>query len=673
MHYRLRIAVVMASIVLFSIFEVLPLALIEPLADNHLGKNEGNVSSRELMVHLSDGQIRPLLEYLPQPEYLAWMNDYPGFRSIFISENRDAPRVKLDTYGLVIPATGVLIPVESLSLMGQTEWKTLEQLEPELAGKIQSFNRHAPEFKPAPLWIYALIVPILYFIKGIFGVLRHVILAWVALNVVRDIQNDLYTRILTQPVSFFRHSRTGDLISRLVNDVTVLSSQVVGVLQDLIQSPFQIVAAVTMSFLIDWQLALTFFIVIPLLAVPMQIMGRQIRKASRRAQEKRADISSVLVETLTGVEVVKAFNMEVYENNRYGVETKSLLRREMRIRKARAYSSPVTEQIAAFGISAVILIAMWRMSQDPRVGIGTLASIAGLITATVKPIDRFWKARFQMVEMAEAGKRIFEVMDREPEIKDAPDAIPLPPDWKEIRFEDVAFAYGNEPVLSKVSFTVKRGEKIALVGKTGAGKTSLVNLLARFYDVTDGKILFDGVDIRQVTLSSLLDQIGIVTQRNVLFNDTVAKNIAYGRQDISFEQIQNAARAAYADEFISEMKEGYETIIGEMGTRLSGGQAQRMAIARAIFKNPPILILDEATASLDTASEQLVQNALDRLMTNRTTFAIAHRLSTIANADRILVLKEGRIVEAGAHADLYPLGGEYTRLCDAQFGRNEVQ
>lgn len=671
--YKTKIIVVIVAMLLFSAFEVLPLALIEPLADNHLGRKEGNVSSREVVVHLTDGSSKPLVDLLPKQGFSHWLADYPFLRSILISENRDAPKVRISTYGLVVPATAVSIPVTTRSLVSSTEWKTIEEADPELKGRVDHLTRQELPFKPAPLWIYALIVPILYFLKGIFGVLRHVVLAVVALNVVRDIQNDLYSHILRQPVAFFRGSRTGDLISRLVNDVTVLSSQVVSVLQDLIQSPFQIVAAVGMSFVIDWQLALTFLFVIPLLAVPMQIMSRKIRKASRKAQEKRADISSVLVETLTGVEVVKAFNMEEYENARYGEETRTLLRREMRIRKARAYSSPVTEQIAAFGIAAVILIAMWRISQDPRVGFGTLASIAGLFTATIKPIDRFWKARFQLGEMAEAGKRIFDVMDREPEITDAPDAVQLDRNWNEIRFEKVTFAYGDEPVLKDISFTVKRGEKIAVVGKTGSGKTTLVNLLARFYDTTSGSILFDGMNIRKVFLSSLLDQIGIVTQRNVLFNDTVARNIAYGRPDVALEEIQRAAEAAYADEFIREMPEGYHTVIGEMGTRLSGGQAQRVAIARAIFKNPPILILDEATASLDTASEQLVQNALDSLMKNRTTFAIAHRLSTVVNADRILVLSEGHLVESGSHASLYALGGEYTRLYDAQFGKSEDQ
>ena len=669
--YKGRIIVVLAAMLLFSAFQVLPLALIEPLADNHLGKREGTVSSREILVHFKDGTQKNLVDLLPHPTYLEWLKDYPVLRSIVVSENREAPKVRMDIAGLVLSATAIQVPYRPLNPLAKTEWKTLEEAQPEYAGNIQSFSRSTPAIQPAPLWIYALIVPILYFIKGIFGVLRHVVLAWVALNVVRDIQNDLYKRMLQQPVGFFRQSRTGDLISRLVNDVTVLSSQVVGVLQDLIQSPFEIIAAVSMAFIIDWELALTFFFVIPLLAIPMQVMSRKIRKASRRAQEKRADISSVLVETLTGVEVVKAFNMQEYELSRYSDETLSLLRREMRIRKARAFSSPATEQIAAFGIAAVILIAMWRMAQDPQVGFGTLASIAGLITATIKPIDRFWKARFQLGEMSEAGKRIFEVMDRDPEIKDAPDAHSLSRDWKTISFDSVSFAYGDEPVLKNVSFVVNRGEKIAIVGKTGSGKTTLVNLLARFYDTTSGKVLVDSVDIRQVTLSSLLDQIGIVTQRNVLFNDTVAHNIAYGLADIPMERIEQAAQAAYADEFIREMPSGYDTVIGEMGTRLSGGQAQRIAIARAIFKNPPILILDEATASLDTTSEQVVQNALDSLMANRTTFAIAHRLSTVVNADRILVLSEGHLVESGSHSELYARGGEYARLYDAQFKKND--
>lgn len=674
--YKGQVVVVLVSSVLFAIFAFLPIALIKPFSDNHLSRKDTLVSSRDLLVHLEGGERRALSELLPPnpSRYPDWLINYPLIHSFLGATAQTSPRVFADPSSLIWPATAVEVPVAGQGWLGKPSLQTLEEALPNLSGQIKFLSRVDSKDKPAPIWWYAVLVPILFLIKGILGVVRSVVLAWVSLNVVRDIQNDLYSKILRQPVSFFRHSRTGDLMSRMINDVSVLSSQVVAVLQDLIQSPFEVAACVAGSFWIDWKTALTILVVVPALALPMQIMSRKIRRASRRAQEKRADISSVLVETLTGIEVVKAFNMEAYENRRYVEETRSLLKREMKIRKARAYSSPCTEMIAAFGISAVLLIALWSSAEHAgELEIGSLATIAAAFTMTIKPLDRFWKARFLLGEMAEAGKRIFAIMDRPPEIEDAPGAVDVPSDWKEIRFNSVTFAYGEEPVLKDISFRVGRGEKIAIVGKTGSGKTTLVNLLARFYDVSSGSIAFDGMDIRKIRMSSLLGQIGIVTQRNVLFNDTIARNIAYGRPDIPRENIERAAEAAYADEFIRDLPKGYDTVVGEMGTRLSGGQGQRVAIARAVLKNPPILILDEATASLDTASEQLVQAALDHLMTNRTTFAIAHRLSTIVNADRILVLHEGHIVESGTHAGLYAKGGMYTRLCDAQFGKAEEE
>ena len=671
--------------VLFSIATLAPIAMIEPLFENLTGNASADspdrIPSDEILVTLNDGSSRPLSDLMAEREIVAgdwkenlplvrsireWIWERPNLHSFLMGSKSEAPPVRIETEPVRPSASEIRVFVQP-SFWESGEWRPLFETDPELEGQIASIEHRVPERPAPPLLLYAALVPLLYLIKGIIGVLKQILLASVALNVVRDIQNDLYRKVLSQPVGFFQSARTGDLMSRIVNDVRVLSNEIVTVLMDLFQSPLLVLSAVAFAFWVDWQVALVFLVVVPLLAAPMQLMARRIRKASRKAQEKRADISSVLVETLTGIEVVKAFNMEAYEQDRYADETWSLLKREMKIRKNRAYSSPTTEMGASFGIAAVILIAVWRMSQDPSFGLGELGAIAATFTVMIKPIDRFWKARFLLGEMAEAGKRIFAVLDREPEIVDSPNPKDFPKDWNTLRFENVLFGYGSEPVLKDLDITVQRGQKIAIVGKTGAGKTTLVNLIARFYDPTEGRILLDDVDLRDLRTADLLSQIGIVTQRTILFNDTVAKNIAYGRPDISMSDIQRAAQAAYADEFIKEMPQGYETIVGERGTRLSGGQAQRLSIARAILKNPPILILDEATASLDTESERLVQTALDNLMTNRTTFAIAHRLSTILNADRILTLHQGRLVESGTHEELFAKNGYYTQLYRAQF------
>jgi subfamily B ATP-binding cassette protein MsbA len=449
-----------------------------------------------------------------------------------------------------------------------------------------------------------------------------------------------------------------------------MQNGVANVVTSICRDGFSAISLLVVIFYRSWQLALITFIVIPLTVFSAQKIGKRIKRLSGKSQEMIGDVASLLQETFSGIKVVKAFGLGEWMTQRFHAATSDYY---IFIRKAIKYgslSAPVIEMITSLGIAGVI----WVGGSMVLSGQLTSAEFFSFLTAMVlvyKPIKSLNNSYNIIQASIGAAVRVFEVIDEKPEISDAEQAVAIGRVAGDVEFRDVSFAYDGEMVINHINLSARHGEIIALVGPSGGGKSTLVSLIPRFYDVTDGAILFDGVDIRAIGMKDLIRQVALVDQETMLFNDTITNNIRYGNFVATDAEVESAAQAAFAHDFIMEMPDGYSTTIGDRGLRLSGGQRQRLCIARALIKNAPILILDEATSALDTESEQMVQKALDNLMTNRTTFVIAHRLSTILHADKILVLENGRIVESGTHKELLTNSGLYSRLCSLQFGDDD--
>jgi subfamily B ATP-binding cassette protein MsbA len=516
-----------------------------------------------------------------------------------------------------------------------------------------------------------IVIIIAFFLKNISGYLQAYFMAYVEQGLVKDIRNEVYRHLHTLSLGYFTSERTGNLISRITNDVNIINTGISATFLNLVREPLLIAVFLMIAISINWRLTLISLLVLPFALYFISKLGLRLHKESRISQERMADITSVLQETISGVKVVKAFGMEEFENKKFQAQTWRYFKSLLKITRIRNLASPITEFLSV--VAGVVIIWYGGMQV---LELGTMRASEFLtfliaIFQIMPPVKELTSVNNRIQESTSAAKRVFEILDIEPDIKEAPNAIELKEFKDEIVFENVWFSYNGTKngdfILKGINLKVKKGEILAIVGPSGAGKSTLVDLIPRFYDPTEGRILIDGIDLRVIKIKSLRDKIGIVTQETILFNDTIRNNIAYGLEDCPIDKIIEAAKAANAHDFIMQLPNGYDTVIGERGMKLSGGQRQRISIARALLKNPPILILDEATSNLDAESEILVQEAIERLMQNRTVFVIAHRLSTIRNADRIIVIDNGRIVQEGKHEELIHQDGLYKKLYEMQF------
>lgn len=509
-------------------------------------------------------------------------------------------------------------------------------------------------------------------VRGVAILAKEYFMNYVGQSIITSLRNELYGSIQDLSLSFFQKERTGVLMSRITNDVTLIQSMVSTSVTAAIEHVFTIAGLTGVILYRDWKLAVVALVVVPVAFYPIVKLGRRVRKVSTGTQESVGELNTFLHETFAGAKIIKAFGREEYEKQRFFKKSWDLFRFEMKKVKAKALSSPVTDICGGFGIAAVV----WYGGHSVIQGHSTTGNFISFLTAVMllyEPLKKLSKLNNTVQEGMAALDRVFEIIEVEPEIKDRDGAVELACSAHRVSFENMTFSYGEDPVLKDICLTAEPGEVIALVGMSGGGKSTFINLIPRFYDVTEGRISIDGTDIRDVTIASLRSHIAMVTQDAILFNESIRDNIAYGNSDASWEDIVAASKAAYAYKFIMSLPDGFDTRIGELGSRLSGGEKQRLCIARALLKDAPILLLDEATSALDTEAEKVVQDALENLMKGRTTFVIAHRLSTIQHADRILVVSKGEIVEEGRHDVLLAKGGEYARLHAMQFAGRRVE
>ncbi len=520
------------------------------------------------------------------------------------------------------------------------------------------------------LIVIPVIIVFVYLFRALAMFGQEYLMSYIGQNIIRQCRNMLYDRIQDLPVSFFQKEKTGVLMARITNDVNIIKNMVSVVVTGSLRDSFTLIGLIFVMFYQIWYLALIAFFILPVAFYPIIHFGKRVRRTSTGCQEAVANMNSFLHETFAGNKIVKAFGMEEFEKKRFFVKTRRLFKLEMKEVKNKAISSPINLFLAGIGVAIIMWFGGLEISQGTLTP-GTFFSFIAAVLLLHKPTKEMSKLNNALQQGLAATDRIFDIIERKSDIKEESNSSVIDIIPHNVKFNNVSFKYENEFVLRDINFDVKEGEILALVGMSGGGKTSLVNLIPRFYDVSMGEILIDGQDIRKLKIASLREQIGIVTQEPILFDDTILNNIAYGKENALEDEIIKAAKAAYAYDFVQRFPDKFNTSIGELGSRLSGGEKQRICIARALLKDAPILILDEATSSLDTEAEMMVQRALENLMKGRTTFVIAHRLSTVSHADRIIVLVDGRIVEEGRHEELIKKGGEYSKLYQMQFGKNK--
>jgi subfamily B ATP-binding cassette protein MsbA len=506
----------------------------------------------------------------------------------------------------------------------------------------------------------------LFLLRAIGNFVDDYLTAYVTQKLVLDIRSDLNESLQRQSLSFFNRTPTGVMVSRVINDSGVVVNGLTNGTFSIFGDGISLIALVATAFYMDWQLALIMAVGFPITVGPVVKFSRKVRKETKNAQKQLGGLQALLHETFQGNRVVKAFGMEDYERRRFKSELRRLLRISMRVARIKAFTGPMIEAMGAFAVVAVV----WYATNSLIAGTRTLGSFSGFFTTMLfvyNPFKKLSKTNNSIQQGMAAAERVFGMMDEPSDVPDDPEGVKLPAGAHAIGFEHVSFRYGADWVLHDINLHIGAGQVVALVGMSGGGKSTIADLIPRFYDVQEGHVTIDGVDLRRIRVASLRAQIGLVTQHTFLFNDTIRANIAYGSDDSDLERVIAAARLANAHDFITRLPQGYDTIVGEMGVRLSGGERQRIAIARALLKDAPILILDEATSSLDSEAERSVQEALEHLIQNRTTLVIAHRLSTVRRADRIVVVVHGRIVEQGTHDELFARDGEYRKLCELQF------
>ena len=529
------------------------------------------------------------------------------------------------------------------------------------------FKKDLAMLKLIPLAIVGL-----FLLKGLFDYGQGYLMSFVGQRIITDLRERIYHHVHSLSLPFFTKNPTGVLRSRILNDVNLVQGAVSDSVTGLLKDIFTILGLVFVVFYRDWQLALIALVVFPIAVYPIVKFGRKLRSYSTRSQMTLADLSTLLLETISGSRIVKAFNMEEYERKRFSKLNEKLFGLMRKSFRVRAVSHPLMETLGGLGIAAIVFYGGYNVIQGTATA-GTFFSFLAALLMLYEPVKRLSNVNNSIQQGLAGASRIFEILDTVPEIRNKPGARDLAEIRRGIEFQDVSFKYEEGWVLKNINLKIQAGEVVAFVGASGGGKTTLVNLVPRFYDVDSGRILIDGADIRELTVESLRGKIAMVTQQTILFNDTVEQNIAYGNIGQPREKIVEAAEAAFAHNFIRNLPEGYQTRIGEQGVKLSGGERQRISIARALLKNAPILILDEATSSLDSESEVEVQKAVEYLMQGRTTLVIAHRLSTIRKADRIVVIAGGEIVEEGTHEELLEKDGEYRKLYLLQFLDNDYE